>query len=385
VRQFRRRGRRRRCVYPPLPFLPHPLFHHPALSPLVAPLPPPSPRSYEHLSGDERAASDKEYKRRHGQLNQRSRELTAAVDIVLDLAKKSLDDVYDEFEREKKAAAAAAAKSGAPAPAPAAGAGKKQQAEESPEPEDMQLARLLLHGRIAKDVVVAYGHSFGAATAITAAQTDDRITCCVALDPWIFPLSPMVLSRGLPSTPVLVVEGQGWRDWKANHVGVTMLMDQSVRDAHVRAEATNAQGRPHELVVSGGCGISRTGEVSPKFFVQGSAGGSGSGSGGGASVHPGSACIALRGVEHSSYNDFALTAEPVMRATGQIGKTRPALDSLRLIAAATSQYVDHVVRQQMLGRKGLVSWPAFTPSPAVAKELYAPSAAGGGGAVAGRT
>ena len=61
----------------------------------------------------------------------------------------------------------------------------------------------LFHGRCDLRRVAVAGHSFGAATALLAAQADDRFRAVVALDPWRLPLADAALARGW-QVPVLL-------------------------------------------------------------------------------------------------------------------------------------------------------------------------------------
>lgn len=46
------------------------------------------------------------------------------------------------------------------------------------------------------------GHSFGGGTALLAASKDDRLTGCIALDPWMFPVAEEHFEL---TKPVLVI------------------------------------------------------------------------------------------------------------------------------------------------------------------------------------
>ena len=70
------------------------------------------------------------------------------------------------------------------------------------------------------------GHSFGAATALASAERapPGRVCAVVALDPWMWPLSPHTLRRGLADTPVLSLCGDGFTAWKENHAALRLLL-----------------------------------------------------------------------------------------------------------------------------------------------------------------
>lgn len=46
------------------------------------------------------------------------------------------------------------------------------------------------------------------------------IKACVDLDGWQFPLEPRVITEGLTSVPLLLVQGTGFRVWKASFLSV---------------------------------------------------------------------------------------------------------------------------------------------------------------------
>lgn len=68
----------------------------------------------------------------------------------------------------------------------------------------------LLQGRLRRDQIALAGHSFGACTAIFAAQEDERVSRVLALDPWLFPLPHGWTIKRAPSTLVVCSETFHW-------------------------------------------------------------------------------------------------------------------------------------------------------------------------------
>ena len=66
-----------------------------------------------------------------------------------------------------------------------------------------QALRVLVgSGRIDVARIGAVGHSFGAATCLSACARDPRFTLCIAHDPWLFPLDRDIATTA-PRVPTL--------------------------------------------------------------------------------------------------------------------------------------------------------------------------------------
>lgn len=245
-----------------------------------------------------RATPEAEHKQRHAQLGVRVREMCDTLVAVRDIAAREEGDAN--------------------------------------EPADMQLARLLLHGLLDVSCIVAAGHSFGGATAVVAAATAAAatpaaaFTAVVALDPWMMPLSAVTLARGMASVPLLALTGEGYAAWRANAVAVALLVDGATRARFLRTGA--AADASAQLNVAGSNGVARDGTVlAPAFFTAD------------ARVHPGSAAVALRGIEHHAFNDFAVLAERLMRLRSFIGR-RSGADGVRVVVDVVAHFVAHTRR-----------------------------------------
>lgn len=68
----------------------------------------------------------------------------------------------------------------------------------------------LLQGRLSREQITLAGHSFGACTAIFAAQADERVSRVLALDPWLFPLPHDWTIERASSTLVICSETFHW-------------------------------------------------------------------------------------------------------------------------------------------------------------------------------
>lgn len=239
--------------------------------------------TYEPLTREERGSRDLEYVRRHRQLRQRADELVAAVRVAADLA----------------ALRVAAPDAGLPSPNAS---------------DAWPLLAHVLGGRINGSAMLASGHSFGGATAITAAESEPLISAVVSFDPWAFPLSAATLSRGLPRVPVLGLVGEGFAIWRENATAMRLLLSPTYRTKRVlTGDAPPAVTRSNGIEKSG----QRAAGMGTRAGVRG--------------VHAASAYVALRDVYHQSFSDFGLLAPPIMRALKYIGSTRSARDEVVLI------------------------------------------------------
>lgn len=74
----------------------------------------------------------------------------------------------------------------------------------------------IIKGRIRRDHVGMAGHSFGATTALLAAQQDHRISCVLGLDPWMFPLpSSFTLDNQKRGIPTFIINSETFH-WPQN-------------------------------------------------------------------------------------------------------------------------------------------------------------------------
>lgn len=83
-----------------------------------------------------------------------------------------------------------------------------------------------LTGYIDLNNIAAMGHSFGGATCIQAAKTDQRIKACLVLDGWINPIPGSTLETGILQ-PFLFIGRPSWdsSDYPANFTRLKTLMD----------------------------------------------------------------------------------------------------------------------------------------------------------------
>jgi len=61
------------------------------------------------------------------------------------------------------------------------------------------------------DKIGIFGHSYGGATSVVAANQDPRIDATIALDGWMVPVPPKVIEEGI-STPFLYIGRESWPD-----------------------------------------------------------------------------------------------------------------------------------------------------------------------------
>lgn len=67
-------------------------------------------------------------------------------------------------------------------------------------------------GRLLTERLILMGHSFGGATCLAAAQEISQVTCCVAFDPWMFPLPLSFIKRTDIHTLIVINEKFSWSD-----------------------------------------------------------------------------------------------------------------------------------------------------------------------------
>lgn len=68
------------------------------------------------------------------------------------------------------------------------------------------------------------GHSFGAATAIMASQLNEKFKCCIALDPWMLPISSTMLIEAKRHVATLVINSDTFH-WPSNLTSLKQLME----------------------------------------------------------------------------------------------------------------------------------------------------------------
>ena len=274
--------------------------------------------TYEPLTSEERNSRELEYVRRHRQLKQRADELITSVRVAADLA------------------ALAVPAPGASLPPPNAS-------------DSWPLLAHVLGGRINGSAMLASGHSFGGATAITAAENEPLISAVVSFDPWAFPLSAATLSRGLPRIPVLGLVGEGFAIWRENATALRMLLSPSYRTKReLEGDAPPTVTRSN--------GIEKSGLRASGMGTRAGARG----------VHAASAYVALRDVYHQSFSDFGLLAPPIMRALKYIGSTRSARDEVVLINEIALDFWAHACGA---GSRGTPFVPLSARGDAVKGEL----------------
>lgn len=292
--------------------------------------------TYEPLTSAERSNPSKEHKRRHLQLTQRAREVQVAIDLLQDINTRP----YQENDEAKVA-------------------------------PDLALARLLLYRRMNMNSIIAMGHSFGAATALMATQSDSRIKACVLHDPWMFPLSAITLCRGITDVPIFTITGEGYRKWKANNLAVNILTNTIERSKYVNKDKDNTKSTKDRsskddrdgdsLDISGSNGITLEGKImTPEFYVLNG------------ETHPGNTILSLKGIEHANFSDFAVLAERMMRFRGMLGK-KPARIAQEHIIQTTLEWLKHIeplLLTQDKDKKGATDVWKFTPSQDIQKELF---------------
>ncbi|TMW54943.1 hypothetical protein Poli38472_011287 [Pythium oligandrum] len=132
------------------------------------------------------------------------------------------------------------------------------------------------------DSVHVMGHSFGAATALTAAHVDERFRTAVLLDAWMEPVSPDVLKGLGARIPVLHLISDHFANWKPNF------------------ESTKAHFQ--------GC------------------------------THPHSRLLVVRGMRHNNFSDLPLFSPSVNRLMKLAGDIDPRY-ALRLVGELSAAFV----------------------------------------------
>ena len=76
-----------------------------------------------------------------------------------------------------------------------------------------------------------FGHSYGGATSVVAANQDPRIDATIALDGWILPVPPQVIDQGI-NTPFLFIGRETWPD-ALNYQKLETLLNNSPKHESV--------------------------------------------------------------------------------------------------------------------------------------------------------
>eukprot|EP00052_Salpingoeca_macrocollata_P017569 m.143347 g.143347 ORF g.143347 m.143347 type:complete len:465 (-) comp20431_c2_seq4:304-1698(-) len=92
--------------------------------------------------------------------------------------------------------------------------------------------------------VAAVGHSFGAATVLSAAHKDSRITACALLDLWGFPLSEEVKERAVIGQPCLFLNSENFSNWTSNQDVCLAICDRAI---HKNTRLDTIMGTTHQL------------------------------------------------------------------------------------------------------------------------------------------
>ncbi|CAK4082704.1 unnamed protein product [Aphanomyces euteiches] len=78
-------------------------------------------------------------------------------------------------------------------------------------------ASSVFYQQINIDKIAVAGHSFGGATALTAAKRDARLKVMVGLDIWMEPLDEDVVAEGVSTVPVCSIISQHWHtEWESH-------------------------------------------------------------------------------------------------------------------------------------------------------------------------
>ena len=78
------------------------------------------------------------------------------------------------------------------------------------------VAELFRNNFVSKPTICLIGHSFGACTALYVAAKDKRVTSCIALDPWMFPMPHLQSSRSNPCKVAIINSGRRAFQWNEN-------------------------------------------------------------------------------------------------------------------------------------------------------------------------
>ncbi len=89
-----------------------------------------------------------------------------------------------------------------------------------------------LKGRLLLDRISLVGHSFGAATCLAAAQQMLNVSCCIAFDPWMFPLPQPKLQVHRTDIDTLLVLNEKF-SWPENDFTIQQFME-AMRDTQLK-------------------------------------------------------------------------------------------------------------------------------------------------------
>jgi hypothetical protein len=145
------------------------------------------------------------------------------------------------------------------------------------------------------------------------------------LDPWMFPLSPSTLKRGLASVPVLSLCGDHFTAWPENAVALRLLLSAVHRSSHAERSAAAKFGvaiDSNDTVIPRN-GVLKNGEIHPSFTCT-------------SAVHPSNVLFTMPGIEHQNFNDFAVLMRRILRVMRLTGPEDPvvALKKITTLAMA---------------------------------------------------
>jgi len=309
------------------------------------------------------------HKIRNAQLQQRTREVQAALDLVSWLAGDSparravpIISRSDEGSRLDVAGdrltTAPAATNDKATSATASDAAERDDTKPAFKLNTSVLAiASVLEGRVDAARVAVMGHSFGAATALSTADKDKRPKAVVALDPWMFPLSVATMQRGLHHVPSLGICGDYFTAWQANAEALRLLLSAQHRERFLAGDdadflsAVEHWEKPH--AGDGGSGARRRhksgGSVVPHQHSNGVDPATGTIHGilrltPRSVPHSANVLLTLKGSEHQNFNDFAVIGGRVIRWLKSAGAIEPAL-GIRAVRAITRAFLaEHVLR-----------------------------------------
>ena len=175
--------------------------------------------------------------------------------------------------------------------------------------DDVTLVTLFLEGRMDHTRIVLAGHSFGAATVLAAAEKDTRVCGVIAHDPWMFPLSPATIAKGIAHVPVLSICGDGFTVWPENANALRLLLSMDHRESHTKSNSVVINNAQEGYIPRNG--VAKDGTVHKSLRVNGT------------SPHPSTAMFTIPGAEHQNFNDFAVLISRLLRMMKLIGPIDP--------------------------------------------------------------